>query len=132
MDTPFMFVAAFGDSFGAAMLGLNPIPAVLLAVLVGFVQRRPGWVFVKSLLTAVCALYINAFVPLFTGVTPLWPDFGLMETQIQAVTLLVLSYGLIWLLAAFKQTAGMIESRRSRARALAIKIETDRMPRRLA
>ncbi len=96
------FGPAMWDAFKAAMIGLNPVPAVVLSLLIGMGQAtRTGYVF-KAAAAVVPAVIIASLWPLVYNDAPIWPDLGQIEAQIQVVMLLVVSYVIIRLVSLIK------------------------------
>ncbi len=106
-------VGALADSFKAAMVGLNPIPVIILAVLFGLIQGK-GYIF-KALLAVALGAFAAAIWPAAYNSQPIWPDVRQMETQIQLGTLLVIAYIIIRIFGLFRGSLSLNLAQTSKA-----------------
>lgn len=97
------FLPAMSDAFKAAMIGLNPVPLVIISLLIGMAQTR-GFYVLKAAVAVVPAIIIAALWPAVYGNAPIWPDFTQLEVQIQLLVLLAVSYVIIRLTGLIKST----------------------------
>lgn len=95
---------AVWDSTQAALVGLNPVPILITAGLIGLSQPQRGWYFVKALIALVPAVVMAALWPTTMGYTPIWPDPTQMEAQIQLVIQLAVAWVMIALISLIKST----------------------------
>ncbi len=100
------FAPAMWDAFRAAMMGLNPVPVVIVSLLLGMSQARGAYVF-KAVIAVIPAVFIAAVWPMAYGLAPMWPDLTQPESQIQVAVLLVLAYVIIRLMAVIKQVLSL-------------------------
>ncbi|MGZ3298595.1 MAG: hypothetical protein ACXU8U_11360 [Asticcacaulis sp.] len=90
MGESVQFFWAMLDAGQAALIALNPVPVIVLALLIGLVQPGRGFTLLKSVAAVVPALIVAALWPQVYGMSPIWPDLAQIETQIQiAVQLIV-------------------------------------------
>ncbi len=100
------FWPAMWDAFKAAMIGLNPVPVVIVSLLIGMGQARGSYL-TKAAIAVIPAIVIAAIWPLAYGLAPVWPDFSQPENQIQLAVLLVVAYVIIRLTGLVKQVLSL-------------------------
>lgn len=108
---------AMVDSTSAALIGLNPVPVLVISLFIGLAfGGRLYWL--KALVAVAPAVVVSSLWPLTSNVGVVWPDIGQIEPQIQLIVL----FGMAWLTiraaAAFKGALGLL-SRQARKLELA-------------
>ena len=89
------FAGALWDALQAALVGLNAVPAILLCLLIGLLQPKPSHLVIKTALAVLAAVVIASLWPMVYGYTPIWPDVGQLEGQLQLLVLIGLCLVLI-------------------------------------
>lgn len=105
MDGFLQFFWAMVDAGQAAMIGLNAIPVIVLAILVGLAQMGRGAYSLKAILAVVPAIVIAALWPKVYGMSPIWPDVTQIEAEIQIGVQFILAWMIIRVLWSVKSTA---------------------------
>ncbi|MEI9905191.1 MAG: hypothetical protein WDN06_15470 [Asticcacaulis sp.] len=98
------FTLAMWDAFRAAMIGLNPLPAIIISLLIGMMQAGRGGYIFKAIAAVVPAVAITSLLPALSSIQPIWPDLSQLETEIQIGVLIAVSYVVIRLTGMIKQT----------------------------
>lgn len=101
------FALAMWDAVKAAMIGLNPVPAIIISLLIGMAQGGRGWTLLKAVAAVVPAMVVTALWPLAYNDAPIWPDLRQLEVEIQVAVLVVLSYVIIRLIGLIKATLSL-------------------------
>jgi hypothetical protein len=104
MDEVSQFFWAMVDATQAALIGLNLVPAIVLAVVLGLAAGgRYYWL--KALGAVVLALPVAALWPQVYGMSPIWPDLTQIEAEIQVGVQFGLAWAIILALGAVKHIA---------------------------
>ncbi len=103
---------AMVDSTSAALIGLNPVPVLVISLFIGLAfGGRLYWL--KALVSVIPAVVVSSLWPLASNVGAIWPDIGEIEPQIQ----LIILFGTAWLViraAALFKGGVSLASRQSR------------------
>ncbi len=108
MNSFMQFGWAMWDSAQAALIGLNPVPALIISLFIGMVQARRSHYFVKTLLAMVPATVIAAVWPMVSGYQPIWPDFTQLEVEIQLGVVAIMCFVIIASLSVVKHTLSLV------------------------
>ncbi|MEI9903130.1 MAG: hypothetical protein WDN06_03450 [Asticcacaulis sp.] len=95
------------DAARAAMIGLNPVPAIVISLLIGMGQAGRGGYIFKAIVAVVPAVVITSLWPVIYNDAPIWPDPSQLEVQIQIAVLIVVSYIIIRLVGLIKHTLSL-------------------------
>ena len=98
------FLWTMWDSIQAALVGLNPLPALIFSLFLGMIQPRRGPVWLLSLLAVIPAVVVTALLPTAMGYQAIWPDLTQLEVQFQMIILFILSYLVIHATGLIKAT----------------------------
>ena len=108
MNDFMQFAWAMWDSAQAALIGLNPVPAILISLFIGMIQgKRANYLF-NTILAAVLATFIAAVWPMTAGYQPIWPDLTQLEVEIQAGVVVIISFAIIAGMGLVKHTLSMV------------------------
>jgi hypothetical protein len=102
MNDIWNFFQDLADGLNAALNGVNPLPVLIIAILIGFFQPKPDRFLLKSTLAVVAAFAIQAVWPALMGRPMNFPDFMRLQSIVQLFILLVIAYGTIGLLGSLK------------------------------
>ncbi len=105
MDGFLQFFWAMVDATQAALIGLNAIPVIVLALLVGAAQTGKGVYSLKALLALIPGIAIAALWPKIYGMGAIWPDVTQLEPEIQIVVQFILAWVIIRVLWSLKASA---------------------------
>lgn len=97
------FLWTMWDSMRAALVGLNPVPALIISLFLGMIQPRRSWPWLLAVAAIIPAALVTALLPTAMGYQPIWPDLTQLEIQFQMIMLLAMSYILI-------RAAGLIKT----------------------
>ena len=101
------FLWAMWDATQAALVGLNPVPALLFSLFLGMIQPRQNIALALTFVAVIPAVVVTALLPKAMGYQAIWPDLTQLEVQIQMVMLLMLSYAVIRLMGLIKMTLSL-------------------------
>ena len=114
MDEAMQFFWAMVDAAQAALIGLNPVPVTLMALIVGLGLGGNRYL-LKTLVAATPAILIAAVWPMVYGMSPIWPDVTQLEAEIQIGVQLVLAWMIIRAAGSFKLAAAHATTRTVKA-----------------
>ena len=104
MDEAMQFFWAMVDATQAALIGLNLVPAIVAALIVGLATGgRFYWL--KAIAAVVVAIPVAAFWPRVYGMSPIWPDLTQIEAEIQVAVQFVLAWVIILAAGSLKLAA---------------------------
>ena len=105
------FLWTMWDSVQAALVGLNPVPALIFSLFLGLIQpkRSPAWL--MALLAVIPAVVVTALLPTAMGYQAIWPDLTQLEIEFQMIMLLVMSYVVVRAAGLIKATLLLIAPR---------------------
>ena len=101
------FAFAMWDSARAAVVGLNPFPALMTSLFIGMIQPQRGFYWLKALIAMIPAVLLAAAWPMTSGYGPIWPDLSQPETEIQMFLLFLMSWAVIGLMQVVKSTMSL-------------------------
>jgi len=102
------FLWAMWDSLHAALVGLNPAPALIFSLFLGMAAPRRGPLWPLAGLAVIPAVIVTALMPTALGYPAIWPDLSQPEVKFQIIMLLVMSYAVIRLTGLVKATLLLI------------------------
>ena len=104
MDEATQFFWAMIDATQAALIGLNLVPVIVLALVIGLGAGGNRYL-VKTLAAVAPAIVIAALWPKVYGMSPIWPDMLQIEAEIQVVIQLVLAWAIVRAAGSLKLAA---------------------------
>ncbi len=111
MDEVTQFFWAMVDATQAALIGLNLVPAIVLAMIAGLAAGgRYYWL--KAVGAVALAVPAAALWPQVYGMSPIWPDLTQIEAEIQVGVQFVIAWAIILALGAVKHAAAHATTRR--------------------
>ena len=111
MDEAMQFFWAMVDSTQAAFIGMNLVPAIAIALIVGLAAGgRFYWL--KAIAVVVLAVPVAALWPKVYGMSPIWPDLTQIEAEIQVGVQFVLAWVIILAAGSLKLAAAHATTRR--------------------
>jgi len=111
MDEAIQFFWAMVDATQAALIGLNLVPAIVLAIIVGLAAGGRHYV-VKSAVAVIIAIPITALWPRVYGMNPIWPDVRQLEVEIQIGVQLAVAWMIILAAGSMKSIAAHATERK--------------------
>ncbi len=102
MNDIWQFFLALSDGFRAALSDLNPLPILIVAILIGLFQPKSDKYALKALAALVLVLAIKTFTPVVSGGHPIWPDVRHIGSIAQMFLMYVFAYGMIGVLGSLK------------------------------
>ncbi|EGF92083.1 putative membrane protein [Asticcacaulis biprosthecium C19] len=102
MNDIWNFFQDLSDGLNAALNGVNPLPVLIIGIIIGFLQPKPDRYLLKATLAVVAAFAIQAVWPALLGRPMNFPDFSRLQSIVQLFILLVIAYGTIGLLGSLK------------------------------
>lgn len=110
MDEAMQFFWAMVDATQAALIGLNLVPVILVALIVGLAFGGNRYL-LKTLVAVAPAILIAAVWPKVYGMSPIWPDVTQIEAEIQIGVQLVLAWMIIRTAGSLKLAAAHATTR---------------------
>lgn len=104
MDEALQFFWAMVDATQAALVGLNLVPVIVVALVVGLAAGGRHYL-LKAVLTVIPAVIITALWPKVYGMSAIWPDLAQIEAEIQVAVQLALAWVIIRATGALKHAA---------------------------
>ena len=105
------FFWAMVDATQAALIGLNLVPAIVAALIVGLATGgRFYWL--KAIVAIVLAFPVTALWPKVYGMSPIWPDLTQIEAEIQVGVQFVMAWVIILTAGSLKLAAAHATTRR--------------------
>lgn len=98
------FLWAMWDAAQAALVGLNPLPVLIISLFLGMIQPKRSSALVLAFLALIPAVVVTALLPMALGYQAIWPDLTQLEVEMQMVMLFVLSYLVIRAMGLIKLT----------------------------
>jgi len=114
MDEAIQFFWAMVDATQAALIGLNLVPVIALALVVGLAAGGRHYL-LKAVLATVPAVLIAALWPKVYGMSPIWPDPRQLEVEIQIGIQLALAWAIIRVAGSLKSVAAHATARTAKA-----------------
>jgi len=103
MHDIWQFFANLSDGFRDALSGLNPLPVLIVAILIGLFQPKPDRLGLKALLAVVIVLAFQIFSPVvMSHGMARWPDVSRIGAIANLFLLYVFAYGMIGVLGSLK------------------------------
>ena len=110
MDEATQFFWAMIDATQAALIGLNLVPVIILALVIGLGAGGNRYL-VKTLAAVAPAIVIVALWPKVYGMNPIWPDLLQIEAEIQVAIQLALAWAIIRVAGSLKLAAAHATTR---------------------
>ena len=98
------FLWAMWDAGQAAMIGLNPIPVLIISLVLGMIQPRRSLALILAFVALIPAVIVTALLPMALGYQAIWPDLSQLEVEMQMGMLFALSYLVIRAMGLIKLT----------------------------
>lgn len=102
MNDIWQFLVGISDGFREALGDVNPLPILIVAILIGLLQPKSDRYALKAGLALLIVMAFNIFVPLINGGQPNYPDFRHIGAVAQIFLLYVFAYGMIGVLGSLK------------------------------
>jgi hypothetical protein len=114
MDEAIQFFWAMVDATQAALIGLNLVPVIALALVIGMAAGGRHYL-LKAVIVTVPAVLIAALWPKVYGMSPIWPDPRQLEVEIQIGVQLALAWMIIRVAGSLKSIAAHATTRTVKA-----------------
>lgn len=102
MNDIWSFFIGLSDGFRAALGDVNPLPILIVAIVIGLLQPKSDKYALKAAAALVIVMAFNIFLPLINGGQPNYPDFRHIGAIVQLFLLFVFAYGMIGVLGSLK------------------------------
>jgi len=102
MNDIWNFFVGLSDGFREALADVNPLPILLVAILIGLLQKKSEKYALKAGGALLAVLAFNIFLPVVRGGQPNWADIRHIESIAQYFLLYVFAYGMIGVLGSVK------------------------------
>jgi hypothetical protein len=102
MNDIWQFFISVSDGFRAALGSVNPLPILVVAIVIGLLQKKPEKYAIKAAAALVLVLAFNIFLPVVSGGRPAWADIQHIESVAQYFLMYVFAYGMIGVLGSMK------------------------------
>lgn len=112
MNDIWNFLLALGDGLKDAYNSVNPVPVLIVGILIGFFQPKPDRYLLKAAVAVVLAIGIRIFWPALIGRTMDMPDVRHLSSIVQVFILFIIAYGAVGLLGTLK-SAMKFESKKA-------------------
>jgi len=102
MNDIWSFFIGLSDGFRAALADVNPLPILIVAIVIGLLQKKPERYAMKAAGALVLVLAFNIFLPVARGGQPAWADVSHISSIAQYFLMYVFAYGMIGVLGSLK------------------------------
>lgn len=102
MNDIWNFFQGLADGLQSALAGVNPLPVLIIGMIIGFLQPKPDRFLLKAAIAVALAFGIRALWPALFGRPMDFPDYGRLESIVQLFILFVFAYGVIGVLGSLK------------------------------
>lgn len=102
MNDIWTFFVALSDGFRSALGDINPLPILVVAMVIGLLQPKSDRYALKAGLALLIVMAFNIFLPLVNGGRLNYPDFRHIGAIVQLFLLFVFAYGMIGVLGSLK------------------------------
>lgn len=102
MNDIWTFFTGLSDGFRAALGDVNPLPILIVAIVIGLLQPKSDKYALKAAAALLIVMAFNIFLPLVNGGQPNYPDFRHIGAIAQLFLLFVFAYGMIGVLGSLK------------------------------
>jgi hypothetical protein len=114
MDEAIQFFWAMVDATQAALIGLNLVPVIALALIIGMAAGGRLYL-LKAAIAVMVAIPIAALWPKVYGMSPIWPDPRQLEVEIQIAVQLALAWTIVVAAGSLKSVAAHATTRTVKA-----------------
>ncbi len=111
MDEAMQFFWAMVDATQAALISLNLVPVIVLALVIGLGAGGRLYL-LKAVVAVMVAIPIAAMWPKVYGMEPIWPDVTQLESEIQIGVQLVLAWLIVRVAGSLKLAAAHATERK--------------------
>jgi len=98
------FFQGLGDGFRGALSDLNPIPILIIALVIGLIQTKPDRYALKAFGALALVILAQIFYPVINHHTANWPDLGRLSELAKLFLLYLFAFGLIGVLGSLKSS----------------------------
>ena len=112
MNDIWNFLVALGDGLKDAYSSVNPVPVLIVGILIGFFQPKADRYLLKSAIAVILAIGIRIMWPTLIGRAMDMPDVRHLSSLVQLFILFIVAYGAIGLIGTLK-TAMKFESKKA-------------------
>ncbi len=102
MNDIWNFLVGLGDGLKDAYNSVNPVPVLLIGILIGFFQPKPDRYLLKAAIAVVLAIGIRMLWPALIGRAMDIPDVRHLSSLVQLFILFIIAYGAVGLLGTLK------------------------------
>jgi hypothetical protein len=101
------FLWAMWDAAQAAIVGLNPMPVLIISLILGMIQPKRSSALLLAIVALIPAVTVTALLPMAMGYQAIWPDLSQLEVEMQMMMLFALSYIMIRAMGLIKLTLSL-------------------------
>jgi hypothetical protein len=102
MNDIWNFILSISDGFREALSDVNPLPIMIIALLIGIFQPRPGNYSLKALAAVVVMLLWFIVSPTLSGHAVAYPDLSRVSRIVELFIMYIFAYGMIGVLGSIK------------------------------
>ncbi|ESQ73574.1 hypothetical protein [Asticcacaulis sp. AC402] len=102
MNDIWNFLQDISEGLRAAVNGVNPLPVLIIGMLIGFLQPKPDRLMLKAAAAVALSFGIQTVWPALLGRPMSFPDFQQLESIAQLFILFVFAFGIIGVLGTLK------------------------------
>ena len=107
MNDIWHFLISVSDGFRDALNDVNPLPILIVAILIGLFQPKGDLYALKALLALVIVVAFGIFAPVISNHKPVYPDLSRIGSIAQYFLMYVFAYGMIAVLGSLKSVMKM-------------------------
>ena len=108
MNDIWQFFQNLSEGFRDALGHVNPLPILVVAILIGLLQSKSEKYALKAGIALAVVLAFNIFMPvLVEGGRPAWADISRIESVAQYFLMYVFAYGMIGVLGGLKSVMNL-------------------------
>jgi hypothetical protein len=106
MNDIWHFFLGIGAGFNEALSTLNPLPVLIVAILIGLFQPKADRLGLKALAAVLLVLAFQVFAPVVMSHSQArWPDLSHIGVIVDLFLMYVFAYGMIGVLGSLKGAA---------------------------
>ncbi|MBW8880730.1 MAG: hypothetical protein JF615_04675, partial [Asticcacaulis sp.] len=102
MNDIWNFLVGLGDGLKDALNAVNPLPVLVIGILIGFFQPKPDRYLLKAAVAVVLAIGVQIMWPALLGRAMAMPDIRHLASIAQVFILFFFAYGIIGVLGTLK------------------------------
>jgi hypothetical protein len=102
MQDIWKFLLTISDGFRDALVDVNPLPIMVIALVIGIFQPTTGGYSLKALGAVVLMVLWYIISPTFSGHAVAYPDYSRVSRVVELFVMYIFAYGMIGVLGSIK------------------------------